>query len=120
VARVLHQQVEVEKSPKSLIAPPRYEIQGVDLVTEGAVTLNQVYNVLDEDIRNLKEDSGVTELCALLQIADRVNIFLGGAQNAATGDISFRQRGILSRRQIIPLLAEKLRAAGKLVVVEAV
>jgi hypothetical protein len=31
-----------------------------------------------------------------------------------------RQRGILSRRQIIPLLAQKLRAAGKLVVVEAV
>jgi len=118
VARVLHQQVEVEKSPKSLIAPPRYEIQGVDLVTEGAVTLNQVYNVLDEDLRKLKEDSGVTELCALLHIADRVNIFLGGAQNAATGDISFRQRGILSRRRIIPLLAEKLRQAGKLVVIE--
>jgi hypothetical protein len=120
VARVLRQRVEVEKSPTSLIAPPRYEIQGVDLVTEGAVTLNQAYNVLDEDIRNLKEDSGVTELCALLQIADRVNIFLGGAQNSATGDISFRQRGILSRRQIIPLLAEKLREAGKLVVIETV
>lgn len=120
VAHALKQPVMVEQDCKSLIAPPRYEIPGVDLVTEGAVTLNQVYNLLDEDIRRLTEDSGVTELCALLQVADRVNIFLGGARNHATNDISFRQRGILNRHQIIPLLAEKLRAAGKLVVIENV
>lgn len=119
VARALKQTVMVEQDCKSLIAPPRYEIPGVDLVTEGAVTLNQVYNLLDEDIRRLTEDSGVTELCALLQVADRVNIFLGGARNHATNDISFRQRGILNRHQIIPLIAEKLRAAGKLVVIES-
>lgn len=120
VARVLKQRVCVEQDAKSLIAPPRYEIEGIDLVTEGAVTLNQVYNVIDEDIRELTEDSGVTELCALLQIADRVNLFVGGAKSKAAGDISFRQRGILTRDRIVPLLVEKLRAAGKLVVVETV
>jgi hypothetical protein len=120
VGHALRQTVMVEQDCKSLIAPPRYEIPGVDLVTEGAVTLNQVYNLLDEDIRRLTEDSGVTELCALLQVADRVNIFVGGARNVATDDISFRQRGILNRHQIIPLIAEKLRAAGKLVVIENV
>jgi hypothetical protein len=118
VARALKQRVEIEQNPKSLVAPPRYEIEGVDLVTEGAVTLNQVYNLLDEDVNNLKEDSGVTELCALLQIADRVNIFLGTARNRASGDITFRQRGILHRHRIVPLIAEKLRTAGKLVVVD--
>jgi hypothetical protein len=118
VARVMKQRVRVEQDSKSLIAPPRYEIEGIDLVTEGAVTLNQVYNVFDEDIRNLKEDSGVTELCALLQIADRVNIVQGGAKSRAAGDITFVQRGILGRDRIIPLLVEKLRTAGKLVVVE--
>lgn len=120
VARVLKRRLEIEQSPSSLITPPRYEIEGVDLVTEGAVTLNQVYNVLDEDIRNLTEDSGVTELCALLQIADRVNLYRGGAVNHANDDIAFRQRGLLNRRQIIPLIAEKLRKAEKLVVVETV
>ncbi len=120
VAHALKQTVIVEQDCKSLIAPPRYEIAGVDLVTEGAVTLNQVYNLLDEDIRRLTEDSGVTELCALLQVADRVNFFVGGARNIATNDISFRQRGILNRHQVIPLIAEKLRAAGKLVVIENV
>lgn len=120
VARALKQRVRIEQNPKSLIAPPRYEIDGVDLVTEGAVTLNQVYNLLDEDVQRLKEDSGVTELCALLQIADRVNILMGDARNRANGDISFRQRGILHRHSIVPLIAEKLRAAGKLVVTETV
>ena len=120
VARVLRQPLRVEQSCSSLIAPPRYEIPGVDLVTEGAVTLNQVYNLLEEDIGNLTEDSGVTELCSLLRVADRVNLFLGDARNGATNDVSFRQRGILTRQQIIPLLADKLRAAGKLVVFEHV
>jgi hypothetical protein len=120
VARALGESVAMEKDPQSMVAPPRYEIPGVDLVTEGAVTLNQVYNVLDEDLANFTEDSGVTELCALLQVADRVNIVAGGAKNQASGDISFRQCGILTRDHIVPLIAEKLRAAGKLVVVEHV
>lgn len=118
VARVLGERLGVEQNPQSMLAPPRYHISGVDLVTEGAVTLNQVYNVLDEDLANLTEDSGVTELCALLHLADRVNVTAGKATNPASSDISFRQCGILTRDHIVPLLAEKLRAAGKLVVLD--
>lgn len=120
VARMLGRPVDVEQEAASLVAPPRYEIEGIDLVTEGAVTLNQVYNLLDEPLDRLIEDSGVTELCVLLQVADRVNIVLGGARNRAAGDIAFRQQGILDREQIVPLLAARLRAAGKLVVLERV
>jgi hypothetical protein len=71
VARESGAEVEIEQNPTSLIAPPRYAIEGVDLVTEGAVTLNQAYNLLSEDVDRLKEDSGVTELCLLLNVADR-------------------------------------------------
>lgn len=120
VAKALGERVAVEKDPPSMVAPPRYEIPGVDLVTEGAVTLNQVYNLLDEDLAEFTEDSGVTELCALLQIADRVNFWMGGAKNRASGNISFRQCGILTRDHIVPLIADKLRTLGKLVVVEHV
>jgi len=120
VARALGRRITVENNPQSMVAPPRYDIPGIDLVTEGAVTLNQVYNVLDEDIRNFTEDSGVTELCALLQVADRVNILAGGAKNQASGNFSFSQDGILTRETIVPLIADRLRAAGKLVVVEHV
>ncbi len=118
VARHLGKTVRLERAPQSLIAPPRYGIDGIDLVTEGAVTLNQVFNLLDEDIGNFKEESGVTELCSLLSVADRVNITLGTAHNKATEDIAFRQRGILTRSKMVPLLAERLHAAGKLVVLE--
>lgn len=55
-----------------------------------------------------------------LQTADRVNIIFGGAQNRSSGDISFRQQGILTRERILPLIADKLRTAGKLVVVQRV
>jgi hypothetical protein len=109
--------LEVEQS-ESLIAPPTYRLKGVDLVTEGAVTLNQAYNILDEDPTEYEEESGVTHLCDLLHGADRVNIFLGMARNPASGDIAFRQQGILPRIKVVPLLAERLRQQGKLVVVE--
>ncbi len=120
VARALGAEVTVDRSSRSLLAPPSYVLPGVDLVTEGAVTLNQLYNVLDEDRESFEEDSGVTELHELLLAADRVSVFLGSAQNPANKHISFRQRGILPRAKIIELLAEKLQAAGKLVVIRPV
>ena len=120
VAKYLNVSLEMESEPMSVIAPPRYGIKGINLVTEGAVTLNQVYNILDEDITHLQEDSGVTELRLLLGVADKLNIIVGKADNTANEDISFRQRGVLSRKVLIPLLADKLRQEGKLVNVELV
>jgi hypothetical protein len=104
----------------SLIAPPKYSMDGIDLVTEGAVTLNQVYNILDEDPDEFEEQSGVTELWHLLKQADCIRIVLGRAFNPATGNIAFRQKGILTRSNVIPLLADKLRNAGKLVLIRPV
>lgn len=109
--------LEVEQS-QSLIAPPAYRLSGIDLVTEGAVTLNQAYNIIDEDPAGYAEESGVTDLCELLRSADRVNIILGRARNPASDDIAFRQQGILPRTKVVPRLALKLRHQGKLVVLE--
>jgi len=120
VARETGVEVEIEQNPTSLIAPPRYAIEQIDLVTEGAVTLNQAYNLLSEDVDRLKEDSGVTELCLLLNVADRVNFLVGDASNQGSDDIAFRQRGVLTRRVLIPLFVEKLRQMGKLVTVKNV
>jgi hypothetical protein len=89
----------------------------MDLVTEGAVTINQVYNIWDEDSDKLERNSPVTVLYSLLSVADRVNIFFGTSPNLAEGDIGFIQTGILQRKVILPLLADKLKSAGKLVVI---
>ncbi|MHB0999554.1 MAG: SpoIIE family protein phosphatase [Armatimonadota bacterium] len=118
VADYLGTEVRVESNPRSTLAPAKYEVDGVDLVTEGAVTLNQMYNVFDEDPDNFDEESGVTELQELLRTADRVHFMIGRAENPANKDISFRQRGILTRQAIIPLICKKLQEAGKLVVIE--
>lgn len=120
VADYLGSEVAVEDNQEGLLAPAKYHIPGIDLVVEGAVTLNQFYNVIDEDPSSFDEQSGVTELHALLREADCVNILVGGAINPANVDISFRQKGILSRRAIIPLIVERLQKAGKLVVVKHV
>ena len=120
VAQRLGRSVRVEQDPDSLVAPPRHYIDGIELVTEGAVTLNQVYNLMDTDPALFEEESGVSELLRLFRAADRIHLFVGGSANPASAHISFRQQGILSRQAILPLIVGKLRAAGKLVVEELV
>jgi hypothetical protein len=120
VARVRGMEVEVEPDTDLGITPPRYHLQGMDLVTEGAITLNQLYNIWDEDPAGFEECSAVTDLLVLLKAADRVTIIQGGARNPASQSVAFRQQGILDRERILPLLAERMRAEGKLVLVERV
>lgn len=118
VARHLGRKISVQQDAHSMIAPPAYHLEGIDLVTEGAVTLNQVYNILEEDPSTYEQDTGVSQLGRMLLEADRVNLLVGQAQNVAGKDIRFRQQGILPRSRIVPLIAEALKARGKLVVVE--
>jgi len=118
--RVLGKPVQVEQDSASLIEPPRYFLEGVDLVTEGAVTLNQVYNILEEDPSRYEEDSAVARFCLMLREADRVRFLLGGAPNLGGDHISFRQQGVLPRGKIVPLLADALRKMDKLVVIEEI
>ncbi len=117
VAREMGHEIKMDDRTKSLVAPPGYQIDGIDLVTEGAVTLNQVYRILDSNPDDFPEASSVFELCRLLQQADRIEIIRGDAKNQATGHIYFRQKGVLSRNEIIPLLIERLQSQEKLVYV---
>ncbi len=120
VARQSGGKLDIEHQSQSLLAPPRYYINGINLVTEGAVTLNQLCNIIDVDPCQLEEDSGVTDLYSMLKNADKVNFILGMGLNPVSGDISFCQKGILTRDKIVPLIAEKLRAKGKLVLITRV
>jgi hypothetical protein len=120
-ARVLGKTVRVEGMLDDRLAPPEYSLDGVELVTEGAITLNQAYNILDEDVRSGEGLEGpVLRLCALLRSADCVHFWLGRTENANHDRFAFKQAGILSRGKIIALIAERLRRMGKLVVVESV
>lgn len=118
LSRELKRPLRIEEEYYNPITPPYYMIDGIDLVTEGAVTLNQLYNIWDVERDKLDKKSPVTEFYDLLKHADQVNFMIGGSINAAVHDISYKQMHILPRNKIIPLLAAKLEKAGKLVSVE--
>ena len=118
VARVMNKRVQMRGVPDSLTTPPEYSIDGIDLVMEGAVTLNQAYNILEEDLQDGQE--GVLRLCSLLRDAHIVRLFEGMAQNTAHDDLTFKQMGILKRAIIMQLLNEKLVKMGKVTWVEKI
>lgn len=101
----------------SFSQPPMYEMEGIDLVSEGAITLNQLYNIIGEDIAQFDEFSCVTDLYELMYDADIIRFFLGCAINPDHGSTAFKQMGIMPRLKIVPLIAEDLREMGKLVVI---
>ncbi len=115
VSRHCGSRIEVEQRPLSFTTPPRYFIDGIDLVTEGAVTLNQVYNILDEDLTKNSDKSAAADLACMLKASDWLRFTVGHAMNPANADLVFRKQGILPREKIIPLIAGKLEKMGKLV-----
>ena len=120
VARVLKLPVNVKDLSGSFHKPPSYEIEGIDLATEGAVTLNQVYNILGEKVETLDRNSSVSSLYKLLHSSDRIEFVVGTAMNPGHENIVFRQMGMLPREAIVQLLAGRLRKMGKLVNIEYV
>lgn len=95
--------------------PPSYAMEGVDLITEGAVTLNQVMNLLEEDIDFSSSNSPVFRLCQMLLEADAITFFVGGGYNPAHEDPLFRQLGVKPRQRIVERIAKFLKERGKLV-----
>ncbi len=120
VARHLKVPVEAKEMSQAFHRPPSYEIEGIDYTTEGAITLNQVYNILEEDVSRLEPDSSVSDLCRLLHSSDTINFIVGTATNPGHETIAFRQMGILPREVIVQLIAERLKKMGKLLNIEYV
>lgn len=118
VGRELGREVLLMSSTISFSAPPEYYIEGIDLITEGAVALNQIYNILGEDTDKFVSNTSVERVCMLLRNADAVTLMIGRALNTAHLELVFKQLGIRPREATIRLLADKLRAMGKLVVEE--
>jgi predicted transcriptional regulator len=118
VARHLGVPVRTKNISEAFHKPPSYEIEGIDYATEGAITLNQVYNILEEEARNLETDSSVSDLFRFFHASDRINFIVGTARNSGHENIVFRQMGVFPREVIVRLLAERLTSMGKLVNVE--
>lgn len=120
VARIENKEISVNSQDSSLISPPGYVIEGIDLATEGAVTLNQVYNILDEDYRSFDHNCSVTQLHKALVQADKIVFIVGLGKNKGHAELAFRRQGILPREKIISLIAAQLQAKGRLVEIKYV
>jgi len=118
VSRVSRRPMKTSQRATSFTAPPEVRIEGIDLVTEGAVTLNQLNNIIDEDPSGFEDGAPVTKLYHLIMAADRIEFVVGDACNPGQGGISFVQNGILPRARVVDLLADRLRRKEKLVVVK--
>lgn len=116
VSNALKRPLNLKEGTGNSITPPEYSIDGINYVTEGAVTLNQVFNILDEDISEYNTKTGVFALVDFLNIADKINFWIGDATNEGLENIEFKQQHILSREKITRLLINRLREKGKLVV----
>lgn len=119
VAKVAKKKLDVQPS-ESAVTPPAYKINGFDMVTEGVVTLNQVYHLLEDDSADLPMDTVPGELAWYLRMADRINIWEGSASNLGHDQVEFRLQGLFNRKQILKVISERLREQGKLIVCESV
>jgi len=120
VARQLGHGIEVELETGTESVPACGRIEGLDLVTEGTLTLTRTLEIIRSNVPagdlKLRID-GASRLAVLLEEADEVQILVGRAINPAHQNPNLpRQLGI--KAQVIQALAEELRRQGKKVNVE--
>ncbi|MBO7739649.1 MAG: SpoIIE family protein phosphatase [Oscillospiraceae bacterium] len=99
-------------------SPPEYLIDGIDLVAEGAMTLSQACNIIDEPLERLSGSGVVERFCRMMRESDIITFMMGAAMNAAHGDLLFKQLGVRPRRESVETLAERLTNMGKVVIIE--
>lgn len=115
VARHTGKKLVLNNDLGNSLIPPSYKIEGLDMATEGTVTLSQVSRIIDAEPDLCNDPNPVSQLAGLLQAADAVCLTVGLAANEADHDIIYRQIGVLNRRDIVTVLKEKLEKMGKLV-----
>ncbi|MGE5586642.1 MAG: SpoIIE family protein phosphatase [Clostridia bacterium] len=120
VARVLGKPIAVDLRSQDRRVPPTAEIEGVDLVTEGMLTLSYTLEKLKAGARlrdvAWKRD-GASRLAAALLEADSVRVIVGRAINPAhqSPDVPVT---LALKQKIVDELAQVLKGMGKKVLVE--
>jgi hypothetical protein len=120
VCKVLNTDLIYKAEQNNPYTPPEFIIKNIDLATEGAITLNQLYNVIDEDRELMNNNSPITKLYDKMIEADKIVFWLGTNNPIDEMSLDFIQMGLKSRQHIVPLLADKLRNINKLVVIERI
>jgi len=120
VARELGRQITVDLETGTDAVPASGRIEGIDLVTEGTLTMTRALDIIRRNEPNeelkLKVD-GASCLVVLLREADEVRILLGRAMNPAHQNPNL-PINLGLKTQVVHALAEELRKSGKHVEIE--
>ncbi len=120
-ARLLGAHLELEPRPADgwAVVPPTSRLPGVDLVTEGVVTLSRAYEHIAQAAatgRLPRGEDGAARLTRLLLEADQVTFLVGRALNPVRATDA--GRNLPPRHIVVQSIASALRARGKIVHVE--
>jgi hypothetical protein len=120
VAREMGQELKTSLKYEDPSVPPTAQIKGIDLVTEGILTLNKCLSKLkssDKDWRSITRADGASLLCHALSRADRVIMLVGTAVNPAHEEF-MNSLQLLTRTQVVEELKEELTKRDKEVIIE--
>lgn len=107
--------------------PPKGYIEGIDLVTEGILTLQQAAHLISKAVQNptyfeelllSKRQDGATLLAKILLTASRITFLVGLSDNPAHGSIDYSPISLRAKVQLIEEMAENLRRFGPIVRIE--
>ena len=128
VARVLEKKIDVSVGEIDPNIPPTAYIEGIDLVTEGVVTLNRVLKFLEQYTRDdeideeffieLDKPNGAAMLAKLLiESCTDLHLFVGKAVNGAyqNTELPF-QLGV--RQKLVDQIEDVMKRLGKTVAVK--
>lgn len=111
VAEKLGKEVEIDLRYLDSGLPPVAKIEGIDLVTEGMLTLNRVVDYMKHGAPE-SEENAATQLLKVLRASDGIQFMVGTARNAAHQNANFPPEMLL-RRSVVETLSGLLKEEGK-------
>jgi hypothetical protein len=122
VARHMNMPLEVDLKTMTEDVPPIAHIQGIDLVSEGILTLTRTSMILRSGVDKNKiqyQTDGVSNLLRMMLSVDHVHFIVGQAVNPAHQNPELpHQLGI--RMKVVEEIAEELKKYGKEVTIEEI
>ncbi len=128
VSRVMKRKLKIASIDANSNVPPIGYINGIDLVTEGVVTLSKVSEYLKQCIEstsrmielleNDSKDGATIMLKILLNECTKIVLVVGQSENRANHNTNYSTSFIQSKLHLIETISERLRALGKIVVIE--
>ena len=123
MAKYLDEEIKTSLAYYSPDVPPIAIIEGLDLVTEGVITLGKVLEVMEKylDIKDVEDKSlsdkdGATLIAKLiLQRASHVNLFVGTTLNPAHKDLPI---DVSMKMKIVENIKNHLEGCGKIVTIQ--